>query len=259
MRARHIVPARCTYISQAGNYGMHFLRTSLFAAGLTGLFLLWHDAARDSVPTSAHRHDAMADHNVFGPGHLPQPSLPAPSLDSPVDQNTALPAGELYATEQQDLIINPALLAVFNFYLLAPDSATSHTPLENYLNSRLPAQAARQAMQIAEQYEHYIGAHDQLLAAQNLMNLPVSALDPNRLDSWQQQRLRLRQRLLGEQLEQVWYQNEEAQLQQALDELRQARLAPQPSFAPADPAALLQHTQAMHAVLIKACSALHSI
>ena len=229
-----------------------FVRPLLSIAAVSSLLLLWHNGSLNDAPTSPHRHSEITDHAVFGAGQMPSQSA---ATDNPADQHPPLPLGELYATEQQQLIINPALLDVVNFYLLAPDFTGQLQPLANYLNQQLPEIAARQALQIAQQYQVYIGEHDQLLAAQNLS---ATASDLNRIGNWQQQRLRLRQRLLGEQLQQAWYQNEEAQLQQALDELHLARALPQPNLAATERAELLQHTTAMQAVVSKACTPLHA-
>lgn len=228
------------------------LRPLLSIAAVSCLLMLWHNCSLNVAPTNPARHSAVAEHAVYGPGQMPAQSA---TKDQLADQSTLMPLGELYATEQQQLIINSALLDVLNLYLLAPDFTGQLQPLANYLNQHLPELAARQALQIAQQYQAYIGEHDQLLAAQNLS---TTASDLNRIGSWQQQRLRLRQRLLGEQLQQAWYQNEEAQLQQALDELHLARALTQPELAATERAELLQHTTAMRAVVIKACTPLHA-
>ena len=235
------------------------LRPLLSIAAVSSLLLLWHNCSQNDAPTSPQRHSEVTDYAVFGPGQMSAQLSTQPvtttNSDVQADQHPSLPLGELYATEQQQLIINSALLDVINFYLLAPDFAGQLQPLANYLKLHLPELAARQALQIAQQYQVYIGEHDQLLAAQNLS---ATTSDLNRISSWQQQRLRLRQRLLGEQLQQAWYQNEEAQLQQALDELRLAQTMPQPELAATESAELLQHTRAMQAVVIKACTSLHA-
>lgn len=124
-------------------------------------------------------------------------------------------------TEQQALVVDTALLNVFNAFLLKPDDDRANQ-LRGYLKSKLPPPAYAEAMQLAERYQTYMQVHDELLAAQHLNgNMLASTVDVERIAIWREQRDRLRQRLLGDRAVQAWYQNDDAQLDQVLQEWRQ--------------------------------------
>jgi len=124
-------------------------------------------------------------------------------------------------TEQQTLVVDAALLNVFNSFLLKPDDGRAGQ-LMVYLKSKLSPPAYAEAAQLAERYQAYMQAHDELLAAQHLHRaMQASIVDIERVAIWREQRDRLRQRLLGDRVVQVWYQNDDAQLDQVLQEWRQ--------------------------------------
>ncbi|WP_211193375.1 hypothetical protein [Paraburkholderia sp. UYCP14C] len=143
-------------------------------------------------------------------------------------------ANGLAMTDSHDLIVNDALRDLVDFYLLEQTADDRAEQLELYLRTRLSPPASEQAVQIAEHYVAYMKAHDDLLAAQNLsaQNLSASNVDINRIVTWRQQRDQLRQRMLGDQVVQAWYQNDDSQLTQAIDEWRQ-RTADQDGIAAA--------------------------
>ena len=127
----------------------------------------------------------------------------------------------LTVTDRQTLVVDTALLDVFNAFLLKAD-ADRADQLKAALKSKLPPPAYAEAVQIAERYQAYMRAHDELLAAQHLPRFTQAAdVDIERVETWRQQRDRLRQRLLGERVTQAWYQNDDARLDQVLQEWRQ--------------------------------------
>src|SRR5450830_716384 len=123
--------------------------------------------------------------------------------------------------ERQMLIADSALRAVMDFYLR--DGRLQ--ALREHLQRTLPPAAAREAVLLAEHYSDYLADHDKLLAAQNLGGTP----DAGRLAIWQQQRLQLRVRMLGERVTEEWFGNEDAYLSQALAELALTLDAPPPN------------------------------
>jgi hypothetical protein len=130
-------------------------------------------------------------------------------------------APALTITEQQTLVVDTALLNVFNTFLLKPEQDRA-AQLKAYLESTLPPPALADALQLAERYQAYMQAHDALLAAQHLSsNMQPATVDIERIAIWREQRDRLRQRLLGDRAVQAWYQNDDAQLDQVLQEWRQ--------------------------------------
>lgn len=168
------------------------------------------------------------------------------------------PAGAIALTDQQDLIVDSAMLDIFNHYLLK-GAGGGPEALARDLQRRLPDSARREAQQIAAHYQAYIAQHDQLLAAQNFpRGGSDQAPDPYRLEAWLKQRERLRREVLGERVAQAWFQNEDAYLMQAIEELRRAAAEPQspPSantgiVPPAAPDLML-HAQHMKQVLADA-------
>jgi lipase chaperone LimK len=141
------------------------------------------------------------------------------------DIGQAAVPGDLAATEDGKLIINSSLLEVIDYFLLEQPEANRASALTSHLQSKLPAPAFQEAVKLVGQYQAYMAAHDNLLATQSLgvPGWPVQSPDLNRIANWCEQRDRLRRRMLGDQVTQAWYQNEDAQLKQVLDELQQAR------------------------------------
>jgi hypothetical protein len=132
------------------------------------------------------------------------------------------PQVEVALTDTQQLIADGALRSIMDSFLLARSDDGRLQALRDYLVRRLPPAAAQDALQLAERYSAYLTQHDALLAAQNF----PETRDPVRLASWQQQRLQLRIRLLGERVTEEWFGAEDAYLQQALAEATQLQDGP---------------------------------
>jgi len=154
------------------------------------------------------------------------------------------PPIEIALTDQQELIADSALRAVFDYYLFERSGDGGLQALRDNLRRKLPPAAARDAVLLAERYADYIKAHDELLAAQNFHG----AADAVRLAGWQQQRHQLRVRLLGARVADEWFGADEAYLEEALAESRQP-----PAGAPANEDEL-RHRQYMQQVLLDAIS-----
>ena len=188
---------------------------------------------------------------------------PPPATTAPVVAGTAPPRGvsplrepgvmssDIALTDNQELIADSALRKVMDSYLLGGGDKGGLQALLDYLNRHLPANAAHQAGQLASSYNAYLGAHDQLLAAQNFGATP----DLNRLIGWQRQREQLRNRMLGEKVTLEWFGNEEAYLTQALEELSQRRDGTAPPSNSADEDQM-KHDQHMQQALRDAIIAL---
>ncbi|MEV4780459.1 hypothetical protein [Burkholderia sp. LMU1-1-1.1] len=198
------------------------------------------------------------------PDDEPAPApAPPPATAAPVVAGTAPPRGvsplrepgvmssDIALTDNQELIADSALRKVMDSYLLGGGDKGGLQALLDYLNRHLPANAARQAGQLASSYNAYLGAHDQLLAAQNFGATP----DLNRLIGWQRQREQLRNRMLGEKITLEWFGNEEAYLTQALEELSQRRDGTAPPSNSTDEDQM-KHDQHMQQVLRDAIIAL---
>jgi hypothetical protein len=157
------------------------------------------------------------------------------------DGTSEVPAfeGVLAITADGRLVPNETLRDVLTYFLLQRAGGDGDAALNNYLGRRLPPPAVAEAMRLAASYRAYMAAHDDLLAAQNLqLQGGVTTAALVRLPTWREQRARLRQRWLGNAVALAWYQDDDLQLTQAIDELQRGgetpgTAAPQ-DMAPAD-------------------------
>jgi hypothetical protein len=127
------------------------------------------------------------------------------------------------ATADGKLIVDQTLHQAIDFYLLGGlpgDRAMHAKQLRAYLNRTLPAAASREASQVVDRYLLYMNLHDDLLTRQALpqwVDLPTPA-EAERISNWVGQRTRLRQTILGQEVVQAWYAEEEAAIQAGLAE-----------------------------------------
>ena len=170
--------------------------------------------------------EAATATTVFGPGAWVEPSRT--STEASNDSGPALaPAIDANG----NLVVDTVLRDAIEFFLLEQTNGDAMTALRGYMASHLPPAASKDAVQIAEQYGIYMQRHDSQIAAQNFSTGTGTGTgttlvpDTNRIATWLQQRTRLRHEVLGDAVTQAWYQNEDAQLQQALGELRQRAAA----------------------------------
>jgi hypothetical protein len=162
------------------------------------------------------------------PAAVPQSRFagPAPSVFQTVDPTDAVSPAEandprLVLTENRELVVNSELRELIDSFLLEKTDDDRADQLKVYLKSRLPLRAYDEAMQILKRYQAYMKAHDDLLSAQHLNVSVGSNIDIGRIEVWRQQREQLRQRILGAPLALALYQNDDAQLDQAIAEWRQ--------------------------------------
>ncbi|APA88411.1 hypothetical protein BJG93_23900 [Paraburkholderia sprentiae WSM5005] len=190
------------------------------ALGLsTGVLYFRHAAPAAGAATSVvadSENNAAPAASVHAPAAQTDNSLRIWPADSRLANGLAI-------TDSHHLIVNDALHDLIDFFLLEQADDDRADQLKLYLRTRLRPPASEEAVLLAEHYVAYMAAHDELLAAQNLnaQNLSASNVDINRIMTWRQQRDQLRQRMLGDQVEQAWYQNDDSQLTQAIDEWRQ--------------------------------------
>ncbi|WP_206002381.1 hypothetical protein [Paraburkholderia antibiotica] len=186
-----------------------------------------------SIGVVCFRHAApvTASATIVAPDSAGNAASSAPGHTLAADADTSLHiwpgnaglANGLAMTDSHHLIVNDGLRDLIEFFLLEQSDDDRTDQLKLYLRTRLRPPASEEAVQIVEHYAAYMKAHDDLLAAQNLdaRNLNAANVDINRIVTWRQQRDQLRQRLLGEQVVQAWYQNDDSQLTQAIGEWRQ--------------------------------------
>lgn len=195
------------------------IAATAIGAALIAFYFGQNEPSQDSAVSAP----APAANAVFGPGAWTGTAADA-SISNRGESNPAAPGG-LATTENQELIVNSALLDVINFFLLERSDGNRINALRSHLKSNLPDPAYREAEQIVGHYQAYMTEYDNLLAAQNLgaQSAAMSSLDLSRIATWCEQRDRLRKNVLGDKVTEAWYQNDDAQLKQVVDELRQHR------------------------------------
>lgn len=177
-------------------------------------YLDWPDSPAPVVVAVARQQEPQT---VFGPGRMRDP-------DRGFSFTDAIPDARLEVAPDHSLVVNSGLLEVIHSFLLVRSGGDQGAALRQYLSRQLPSPANAQAVRIAQDYQGYMQEHDKLLSAQNLdlHGEAVQAAEIARVATWQEQRSRLRQRMLGDMIVRAWYENSDLQLSQALDELRRS-------------------------------------
>lgn len=170
----------------------------------------------------------------FGPGVLIESRPEAASDPTAVDPGA--PPG-LAVTPDQRLLINREMRDVYDYFLLAStaaDRATRVAKLHAHLKAKLPSAAYEEAAQIASNYLAYLNAFESLMASESMFmqksetrSLPSNADEVERFSTRITQISRLRQSMLGVKIAQIWFAEEEANMQQSLTEMRQLNANPQ--------------------------------
>jgi hypothetical protein len=119
-----------------------------------------------------------------------------------------------------ELIVDKSLLELMNVYLVEQARQHGADRLQQELRRRFAGQALARAIQISQSYQRYIKEHDILLASQHL-DESAAAPDIPRIRVWLEQRARLRQGILGPEVTQAWYGDDEVRESQVLAELEQ--------------------------------------
>lgn len=163
----------------------------------------------------------------FGPGVWTDPAPPSAPAPEAASIDTDAPGG-LATTPDKRLVINKALKDVADYFLLGGHAGTRAAHMERllaHLRARLPSPAFEEAAQITRNYLKYLDTHDTLLVRAApppvTMDSVLPSTDVERIAAWLAQRARLRQDLLGMQVAQAWFADEEAADQQLLSAMRQ--------------------------------------
>jgi lipase chaperone LimK len=204
------------------------------AAGVAGaIAVYWWSGTPTDVQPPAETHVEKNGPVRFGPGEWTGNS--GSSTDRAGGAIGSPPPG-LAVDSAQKLQIGTGLHAVFDYFLIdgtSSDLSTRADELRAYMKAQLPAAAYDTAEGILRQYLAYMVEHDKLLASQGFAKIaqgsPISPQELARAVNWQQQRERLRQSMLGAQVAQLWYQDDDLQLRRALAELQ--GMAAQQGFA----------------------------
>ncbi len=150
---------------------------------------------------------------VRAPGETESAAAPVLPVKASAAAASRVARAAPVASGQAALVIDPALLDVFHFYLLEQAGPVRADALRQHLRQTLAPGAYQDAVVLVDRYLAYMTAHDALLSAHQL-----SPNDMRRFAVWLEQRDRLRQRILGAAVTQAWYRQEDAQLRRIVDE-----------------------------------------
>lgn len=184
------------------------------AALLAGAGLLWYWPGADSTaPAPTKPADAWS--GPIGAGALRGGAAAEPVADG----GEAIPGG-LETDSGGQLTVNFPLRVVFEYFLARGDGADLRARsalLQAHLERQLSGVARGQAIMLAQQYAAYMRAHDDLLSRQQISLSELnSPLLPERLRYWLQQRTRLRQSSFSPAVVQIWFGDDDAQMNTSL-------------------------------------------
>jgi lipase chaperone LimK len=171
----------------------------------------------------------------FGPGILQAQSHPSIAPSDTGRADPGAPPG-LAVTPGQLLAHNKEMRDVFDYFLLGGSGAERSVRFERlqaHLKAKLPATAYQEAEQIASNYLRYLDAFEKFTANETLVpktettSVPANANELERFNAKVLELSRIRQSILGVKIAQLWFAEEEATMQQSLEDVRQASLHPQ--------------------------------
>lgn len=246
---------------------MHFPDLSrstrrLLLAGVLigGLALFFVPDADSPLPSSSHQTRSSVRSVQLGPGIWMAPQSTREATPLWPDVSDTLPPSGPQVQPDGRIRIDTSLRDLLDHFLLGghPGTRTEHLArLRHHLESSYSAVAFSQAWEIAERYRTYLDEHDRLLERESVPGVHMEdaeqVADANRIASWVAQRKRLRQTVLGVQVAQDWFGDEEQEMQLMLSALHrgQERLTAEPigSDPLGEAAASLENLRAANAPL----------
>ncbi|MBR7779315.1 hypothetical protein [Undibacterium rugosum] len=192
------------------------------AGVIAGVLWYWQDEPEPTSPAQAK--NLLSSQGRFGPGEWK-----SSNAGRGMYVDALVPRG-LETTPDQHLVINQALHEIMDYFLLSGRDGNRDVhakALLLYFQEKLPSPAYQDALSVLQHYLGYMDAHDQLLTGQTFpaRASELNERDVQRLLTWLEQRERLRQSLLGVQVTQVWYEEDDAQLKLTLNYLRNAAIS----------------------------------
>jgi len=200
----------------------HRERYWLGAAVLAGVALAWYWPAGDSPAPPAPPAAAPVQHDTFGLARWN--SGPRQPSELPLDDQLA--PSSLSTDASGNLVVDAPLRVLFEFFLVRGDGAdldARAAQLRTHLERQVNGPAGEQARTLAARYTAYMRAYDELLASQRIAlaaDAAPTAQQVEQLATWQQQRARLRQSTFGPAIASRWFGADDAELAQAVADLR---------------------------------------
>jgi hypothetical protein len=184
------------------------------------LYVMWPEPTPEPVPPVVQQKPAQTR---LGPGIIAASTAEPAQTNDSVIQDAWVPAG-LEVTPDQHLILNKDMRAVFDYFLQPADRGNRAERLEKlrtYLKAKLPPAAYDEASAIVARYTHYLEALDARNATQNdpmeSGSVPTSYAGIEQLKANIAAQTRLRETVLGVNISQLWFAEEDADVQRFLD------------------------------------------
>lgn len=195
-------------------FGAGLLCAAGAAAGVIGV--AWLRDSGDAPAPAAPPARAASWDGPLGPGALAPPAQDGDAF-APAQPPLTDPAGRL--------LVDPALHRLYDAYLKTGSGAGAprEQALHALLKRRLSGPALAQAENLAGDYLRYLQAEAALRANEGLAApdpAGLSAAQAGRMLAWQQERARLRERMLGAAVSQAWFGTEDAECMTALNDWR---------------------------------------
>lgn len=201
----------------------HRERYWLGAAALAGAALVWYWPTGDSPAVQAPPAAAApTPHDTFGLARWN--NGPRQPSELPLDDQLA--PSSLSTDASGNLVVDAPLRVLFEFFLVRGDGAdldARAAQLRTHLERQVSGAAGEQARTLVARYTAYMRAHDELLASQRIAlaaGAAPTAQQVEQLATWQQQRARLRQSTFGPAIASRWFGADDAELAQAVTDLR---------------------------------------
>lgn len=192
------------------------------AAALAGVALVCYWPSGDGPSTPAPQTAAPAWNGNIGPGTMDgglRQSLELSNDDQQAPSSLATDAAG-------NLVVDLPLRMLFEFFLVRGEGASLDAradQLRAHLDRQVSGTPNTQARSLADRYVAYVRAYDELLARQRIAlqaGVAPTQQQVEQLAVWQQQRARLRQSTFGPVLADLWFGADDAELAQAVAELR---------------------------------------
>lgn len=189
------------------------------AFGVIGaIYLQRADVPRAAAPAAP---AAGAWDGPIGAGMLAPSPGEAPALGAALHSARDV---KLTLDQAGHLVPDAALRKLIDSFLAkstGTQRAAQGADLRSFLKSRLAAPAAQEADRVVTDYLAYLDTEEQMLARERFSRPDPSGLtdaEVTHLLGWQQQRAQLRERVLGSQVSQAWFEAEDANCTTALQE-----------------------------------------
>jgi hypothetical protein len=211
-----------------------------FGAGLViaaivipvSVYVMWPEPIPEPTTTPVLQ---KPEQTRMGPGVLTASNSAAAQPADSVSQDYSWVPPGLEVTPDQRLVLNKDMRMVFDYFLQPADRgnrADRLKKLQTYLKAKLPPTAYDEATQLASNYARYLEALDARNATQpdpmQSGEIPTTYAGIEQLKANLAEQTRLRQTILGVNISQLWFADEDADVQRFLERRGQTPKFPVP-------------------------------